>query len=70
LTTDVRGVIERSVVLSNPRGIDVAVAEGGTVVLRGNVRDQDEARLAEGMIRLTPGVREVQNQLTYPRNNP
>src|SRR5256885_7103062 len=50
---------------SNPRGIEV-VSDGAVVVLRGAVRDEDEARLAENMIRLTPGVRDVKNELKFP----
>jgi osmotically-inducible protein OsmY len=49
--------------LSNPQGISVSVQPNNVVVLRGTVRDASEARLAEGMIRLTPGVRQVQNEL-------
>jgi len=65
MQTDLRGVIDRSSMISNPRGIDVQM-DGSVVVLRGAVRDEDEAKTAEGIVRLTPGVREVRNQLTYP----
>ena len=34
------------------------------------VDDEDEARPAEGMVRLTPGVRDVRNELSYPRTQP
>ena len=62
---DIRGVLDRSTMLTNSRGIEV-VADGQVVVLRGNVQTSDEARLAEGMIRLTPGVRDVRNELKFP----
>jgi hypothetical protein len=67
LQTEVRGMVDRSNLLANPASVQVAMADAGTVVLRGTVRDQDEARTLEGMIRLTPGVRAIRNELTYPR---
>lgn len=67
LFTDIRGTLDRSTFLSNPRGVDVTVAEGNVVVLRGQAADPDEARAIEGMVRLTPGVRDVRNELTVPR---
>ena len=65
MQTQVRAVLDRSISLSNPRGIEV-VSDGAVVVLRGAVKDEDEARLAENMIRLTPGVRDVRNELKFP----
>lgn len=62
---EVRSILDRSTMLKNPAGIQVAL-EDRTVVLRGNVADDDERRLVEGMIRLTPGVRDVRNELTVP----
>ena len=62
---DLRGVLDRSSMLTNSRGIEL-VADGQVVVLRGNVPTGDEARLVEGMIRLTPGVRDVRNELKFP----
>jgi len=63
--TEARAVLDRSISLSNPRAIEV-VTDGRVVVLRGTVRDEDEARLAENMIRLTPGVNSVKNELKFP----
>jgi osmotically-inducible protein OsmY len=37
--------------------------DGQTVILKGKVPSEDERRLAEGLIRLTPGVRAVRNEL-------
>jgi hypothetical protein len=65
--TELRGMIDRSTMIANPAGVQLAYADGGTVVLRGTVRDRDEARTVEGMVRLTPGVRSIRNELTYPR---
>jgi hypothetical protein len=64
---ELRGMIDRSTAIANPAGVQLAMADGGTVVLRGTVRDRDEARTLEGMVRLTPGVRSIRNELTYPR---
>jgi hypothetical protein len=61
LRADVQDVVARSSALS-ARGIQVSV-DGEVVVLRGVVPDEHQARLAEGVIRLTPGVREVRNEL-------
>jgi hypothetical protein len=60
-----RAVLDRSISLSNPRGIEV-VPNGAVVILRGTVRDADEAQLAENMLRLTPGISDVKNELKFP----
>lgn len=69
IQADLRGVIDRAPgsMLANPAGVQVQMADGNTVVLRGAVRDQDEARLVEGLVRLTPGVRGIKNELTFPQ---
>ncbi|MBY0513811.1 MAG: BON domain-containing protein, partial [Gemmataceae bacterium] len=67
MAADIRGTLDRSTMIANPRGVDVQVGDGGVVTLRGRVADGDEARLVEGMIRLTPGVREIKNELDFPR---
>ena len=43
--------------------IQVEVAGNGVVLLRGQVASESERIRAEGMIRVTPGVNEVQNEL-------
>jgi len=40
------------------------VIDGQAVVLRGQVADDDERRLVENMVKLTPGVNQVRNELT------
>jgi len=60
--TNLRNILNRSTSLSNPGGIDV-VMEEGVVIIRGRVASEDEARLAENMLRLSPGVRELRNEL-------
>jgi hypothetical protein len=47
------------------KNIEVTV-EGGLVILKGQVASERERRLAEGVVRLTPGVREVRNELVAP----
>jgi hypothetical protein len=65
LKADVTAVINRSSSIKNPAGIEV-LTEGQRVILRGKVTSDSERRLVEGMIRLTPGVREVVNELQVP----
>jgi hypothetical protein len=69
IQTEARAVIDRSSAIANPAGVQVAT-DGPVVVLRGSARDEDEARLIENMIRLTPGVRDVRNELQFPGQQP
>jgi hypothetical protein len=63
IQSELRGMISRSTEqISTPERIEVAM-EGNTVVLRGSVADDREARVVEGMVRLTPGVRQIRNEL-------
>ena len=62
VATDLRATIDRSTMLANPRGVGLAM-DGNVVVLSGSVASDDEVRLVEGMVRLTPGVRDVRNEL-------
>ena len=62
VAVDLRGMLDRSSRLSSAGTIDV-FTDGTLVVLRGTVPTADEARTAEGMVRLTPGVRDVRNEL-------
>jgi hypothetical protein len=50
------------------RGSVQVTMDGSVVVLTGSVADEREKRLAEAMARMTPGVREVRNELV-PREN-
>jgi hypothetical protein len=59
---DLQGVIDRSTRLPS-RGSIRVLTDGEVVILRGEVRDQRERRLAEAIVRLTPGVRQVRNEL-------
>lgn len=60
--TDLQGIISRSSRLPSRGNIQV-LSEGDTIVLRGQVRDERERRLAEGVLRLSPGVYQVRNEL-------
>jgi hypothetical protein len=67
MTTDLRGTLDRSTFLTNAAAVQVTSTTPGVVVLRGQVKDEEEARTAEGIVRLTPGVREVVNELQFPK---
>lgn len=66
LQADLRGLIDRAG-LTVPAGSVQVMVDGNAVVLRGTVRDSDEARLVEGVVRLTPGVGRITNEISYPR---
>ncbi len=77
IQTDLRGTIDRSSI-SAPQNVQIIVTEvpirngvsvkatGNIVTLRGTVKDEDEARLVEGLVALTPGVDGIRNELTFP----
>jgi hypothetical protein len=48
------------------RNVSLAADDGNTIVLQGEVASASAARLAEKLVRLEPGVRNVRNELTYP----
>jgi osmotically-inducible protein OsmY len=62
---DLQAIVARSESLPSRRNIQV-LTDGATVVLRGQVANDRERRLAEGMLRLSPGVRELRNELAIP----
>ena len=64
MQAELQTVIGRSSMIANPGAITISM-DGPIVVLRGNVKDEDEARTAEGMIRLSPGVKQVRNELKF-----
>jgi osmotically-inducible protein OsmY len=53
-------------VLANPAGVSATV-ENGIVTLRGTVSDPGEARVLASMVRMTPGVRGVKNDLAVAK---
>ena len=68
LQADLQGAIARtpSFLLSNPTAVQVQV-DGNAVVLRGAVTNEDEFRMVEGIVRLTPGVGQIKNELAFPK---
>jgi hypothetical protein len=64
MQTDLRVVLDNTSQIANPKAVQIIVDANNNVILRGNVADEDEARLVEGIVRLTPGVRAIQNELT------
>lgn len=47
--------------------IQATAGDFGTVILSGNATDEDSAKLIEGMVMLTPGVKQVKNDLKFPK---
>lgn len=60
VASEVRSSFGRTSVLSGGVQVDT---DGPTLVLRGVVAEPDHRRLAEGMARMTPGVRDVRNEI-------
>jgi len=60
--TRLSDVISRSTSLTVPGNIKVHL-DRGVIVLQGTVASDEEARHAENLVRLEPGVREVRNEL-------
>jgi hypothetical protein len=69
LQTEAQRVINRSRSLTMKETIKVK-AEGQGLVLEGQVGSEGEKRLAENMLRLTPGVRSVENNLQVVQSAP
>ncbi len=67
MLTDLRTILDSSASIADSKTVSVITEAGGIVTLKGTARDEDEARLIEGMIRLTPGVKAVNNGLTFPK---
>jgi hypothetical protein len=64
---DLQKVIGGSTSLPSRENINVTLGTDGVVVLRGTVGSERERRLAETKLRLSPGVREVRNELQMNR---
>ena len=60
--TDARLVIDRSSALPSRANIQMGM-DGEAIVLTGLVADDRERQMAEALLRLTPGVRDVRNEL-------
>lgn len=68
LQADLRGIIDAGG-LANPKSVQILADSNNNVVLRGTVKDNDEARFVEGLVRTTPGVGGIINELSYPVTN-
>ena len=66
---EVQNVISRSFVFNNNRDIRLST-EGSVHVLEGTVGSDRERLVAEAILRLTPGVREVKNSLQVIETTP
>jgi hypothetical protein len=66
---DVQGILAKSSKIASKDTIIVA-ADGDGIVLRGLAKDDHERRLAEALVRLTPGVHNVRNELAVPETAP
>lgn len=69
LRADLQAVVARSDRLQSRDNIRVT-SDGEAIVLSGQVGTERERQLAERIIRMTPGVREVRNDLTFPSRPP
>ena len=63
LLNEIRTSVAATDAIVSKQGVNITM-EGNTVVLRGRVEDERERRVLEGMVRLTPGVRDIRNELT------
>ena len=63
LQTELRDILDRSTSLTSQPNISISV-DGRLVTLRGVVPNDHERRLAESLLRLTPGVGMIKNELT------
>ena len=50
--------------------LNLSVGSAGELVLKGEVANSEQAKLAENLARLEPGVRTVRNELTFPEAAP
>jgi BON domain len=69
LQTEAQRVLARSSSLTMKDSIKVKT-NGQMLVLEGQVRSDQERRLAENLVRLTPGARQVENNLVVVQTGP
>ncbi|MBI3821800.1 MAG: BON domain-containing protein [Planctomycetes bacterium] len=62
LHSTIKSALDRSTRIKSKAGVQVVVS-GATVELRGQVASDTERLVIEGMVRMTPGVRDVLNEL-------
>jgi hypothetical protein len=63
ITSEVRAIIDNTSAIANPKAVQIITDANNNVTIRGTVKDDDEARLIEGLVRITPGVGAITNEL-------
>ena len=66
IVTDIRSVIDNTPAIANSKAVQIITDADNNVTLRGTVKSDDEAQLIEGLVRLTPGVGAITNELAFP----
>jgi hypothetical protein len=69
LQQDLRASLQQSASLPSAKNLDVQL-DNDTFVLTGTVATDRERRLAEGLVRMTPGVRNVRNNIQLAASSP
>jgi hypothetical protein len=69
LQQDLRASLQASPSLPSAKNLDVQL-DNDTFVLTGSVATDRERRLAEGLVRLTPGVRNIRNNIQLVASSP
>jgi osmotically-inducible protein OsmY len=59
-------VLDNSSQIVSGKNVQILSDINNNVTLRGSVKNEDEARLIEGVVRLTPGVGQIRNELLFP----
>jgi hypothetical protein len=59
---DLQNILARSSTLASKEGIKV-MSDGASVVLQGSVGSEFDRRMAEALVRMEPGVRQIRNEL-------
>jgi hypothetical protein len=65
IQSDLRASLDNTSLIANSKAVEVITDAKNNVILRGKVKDEDEVRLIEGIVRLTPGVGDIKNELTF-----
>jgi osmotically-inducible protein OsmY len=63
IQTDIRATLDGTSLVPSAKGVVVLTDKDNNVTLRGTVADPQEAQLIEGIVRLTPGVGAIKNEL-------
>ena len=66
VSTNLETRLNKMTVFKKASNLNLSVNPGGELVLKGAVASAEQAKLAENLARLEPGVRTVRNELTFP----